>query len=113
MKRVGLEVVARDGIEPPTPAFSGPESVRVNCLKTNLLGAFFTLKNDLLVQPIATHRLVSDCSIKAVWNGWPAKQRPFIFSQFRGLNGKAKLFKIHQTRSYRRRPDHRPRLGYY
>jgi hypothetical protein len=47
-------VVARDGIEPPTPAFSGPKSANVNYLKTNWLGGFFPLKNCSPVQPIAT-----------------------------------------------------------
>jgi hypothetical protein len=49
-----LEVVARDGIEPPTPAFSGLKSANVNLLQTNALGTFFIPKNGLEVQPIAT-----------------------------------------------------------
>jgi len=52
------DVVARDGIEPPTPAFSGLTSSTLNLLKTNKLAAFLALKKGLQLQPIATIGLV-------------------------------------------------------
>src|SRR5260221_4431883 len=47
-------MVARDGIEPPTPAFSGPNSPKLISLKQMILRPFLHSKNGLEVQPIAT-----------------------------------------------------------
>ena len=44
MKRGSLEVVARDGIEPPTPAFSGLDSPEANTL---ILGARRLLRSPI------------------------------------------------------------------
>jgi len=49
-----LEVVARDGLEPPTPAFSGPQAVNLNYLKQNYLAAIGGSKAGLQSQPNAT-----------------------------------------------------------
>jgi len=57
-------MVARDGIEPPTPAFSGLISSTIKLLKPNWLRLFFTSKNGLQLQPIATIGLVSVCSLQ-------------------------------------------------
>jgi hypothetical protein len=46
--------VARDGIEPPTPAFSELTSANVNLLNQLALGALRGPKTGLQLQPIAT-----------------------------------------------------------
>jgi len=46
--------VARDGIEPPTPAFSGPRSASSILLKLNNRSKLLPLKSWLQLQPNAT-----------------------------------------------------------
>jgi site-specific DNA recombinase len=49
-----MQLVARDGIEPPTPAFSGLTSANVNLLNQLALVVFWRPKSGLQLQPIAT-----------------------------------------------------------
>jgi hypothetical protein len=54
MKLYRLRLVARDGIEPPTPAFSWLATLKVIFLETSGLSPFLTTKNGFQLQPIAT-----------------------------------------------------------
>ena len=46
MKRENLGVVARDGLEPPTPAFSGPLSQHSNMFRIRIIARFQTVKRN-------------------------------------------------------------------